>query len=224
MKLGVLFSGGKDSAYAMHIAAKEHEIACLVSIHSDNPESYMFHTPNIELTHLQAESLGLPLIVAKTKGEKEKELVDLKQAIAKAKEVFRIEGIVTGAVKSVYQASRIQKICDELKIECINPLWEKDQVELLEELLENNFEVVIVGVFGYPLDETWLGRKIDSKVIEELSVLQEKYKINPSGEGGEIETFVVNASMFKRPIEIIKASKTYSKNAGVYRIEDAKLQ
>ncbi|MCX6711040.1 MAG: TIGR00289 family protein, partial [Candidatus Woesearchaeota archaeon] len=55
MKLGVLFSGGKDSCYAMHIAAEKNEISCLISIFSKNTESYMFHTANIELVNRQAE-------------------------------------------------------------------------------------------------------------------------------------------------------------------------
>jgi diphthine-ammonia ligase len=74
MKLGVLFSGGKDSCYALFKAGKEHEIVCLITMASDNPDSYMFHTPNIEMTKLQSEALDIPLISGRTKGEKEEEL------------------------------------------------------------------------------------------------------------------------------------------------------
>lgn len=133
MKLGVLFSGGKDSTFAAWLAKKNgYEIACLISIISENKESYMFHTPSVSKTEKQAEAMEIPIIIRKTKGEKEKELNDLKKAIKKAKEKFKIEGIVTGAVESVYQASRIQKICNELNLECFNPLWQMDQIELLE--------------------------------------------------------------------------------------------
>ena len=76
-KLGILFSGGKDSMYAAWLAKKEgYEISCLISIVSENEESYMFHTPSIRRVEEQAKSMGIPLIVIKTKGKKEKELIE----------------------------------------------------------------------------------------------------------------------------------------------------
>ena len=163
MKLAALFSGGKDSTLAMYKAMKEHEVVCLVSILSENKESYMFHTPNIELTKLQAEAMNIPIIIKSTPGKKEEELEELKQAIKQAKEEYQLDGIITGAVASEYQASRIQKICDELNLKCINPLWGMDQIKLLEEVLQNNFEVIISGVFAYPLTEEWLGKTINKE-------------------------------------------------------------
>ena len=61
MRLGVLFSGGKDSTLALHLAAEKEEVTCLITVVSKNKESYMFHTPNIDVTALQAEALALPL-------------------------------------------------------------------------------------------------------------------------------------------------------------------
>ena len=223
MKIGVLLSSGKDSVLAMHKAAETHEISCLITIISENKESYMFHTPNINMAEVQSKCLGIPLLVANTKGEKEKELADLKKAISDAVKKYGIQGIVSGAVASTYQASRIQKICDELGIKCINPLWQIDQIKLLKELVSKKFDVLIVGVFAYPLNEKWLGRKIDSKSIADLKILYEKYKINPAGEGGEIETLVLDAPMFKKKIEITKSSKEYSNNAGILKIKSYRL-
>ena len=203
MKLGVLFSGGKDSTYAAYLAKQEeHELGCLISIWSENKESFMFHTPAIEITKKQAELMRVPLLIQKTKGNKEEELNDLEKAIKLAVKRYKIEGIVTGAVESVYQSSRIQKICNALGIECFNPLWQKDQIELLEELVKNKFEIIISGVFAYPLDKGWVGRKIDSTFIKEINVLQEKYKINPAGEGGEFESLVINCPLFSRGLEV----------------------
>src|SRR3989344_2330435 len=121
MKLGVLFTGGKDSCLALH--KKRNEVVCLITMISENPDSYMFHTSNIEITKLQAKAMNLPIIIGKTFGEKEKELIDLKELIKKAIKEYKIEGIVTGALFSEYQSSRIENICKELKIKCINPLW-----------------------------------------------------------------------------------------------------
>lgn len=214
MKVGVLFSGGKDSTYAAYLARQEgHEISCLITIESKNKESFMFHTPSIEQAKKQAEVMEIPLIIVKTKGEKEKELEDLEKAIYDAKKKYQIEGIVTGAVGSVYQSARIQKICNKLGLECFNPLWQKNQIELLEELIKNKFEIIIIGVAAYPLDEKWLGRKIDKKFIIEMKKLQEKYKINPAGEGGETESFVLNCPMFKKGLEVKRYKDFGEKNS-----------
>jgi diphthine-ammonia ligase len=223
MRLGVLFSGGKDSTLALHIAAEKEEISCLITVVSKNPESYMFHTPNINMTALQAEVLGLPLVSVVTEGQKEAELADLEKAIAEAKSKFKIDGVVTGAVESVYQSSRVQRICNRLDVWCFNPLWKRDQKALLETLVQKEFTVIISGVFAYPLDEKWLGKQIDTPVIARLVKLQEQYGISPSGEGGEIETTVLDAPMFKNRIEILDSAVEAKGNSGVFIIKQARL-
>ena len=224
MKLAVLFSGGKDSCYAIYKASKEHEITCLLSVISKNPESYMFHTPNIELTKLQAKAMEIPLITKTTEGEKELELNDLKLLIQTAVAKYNIEGVVTGALASVYQATRVQKICAQLGLWCFNPIWQMDQVELLNELKKNKFQTVIVGVFAYPIDDSYLGKRITRNMIDKLIELSKKYKINPAGEGGELETFVTNAPMFNKKIKIKKSEIEYENNAGILLIKEAELK
>jgi ABC transporter with metal-binding/Fe-S-binding domain ATP-binding protein len=220
MKLAVLFSGGKDSTFAAYLARENgHEISCLIVILSENPESYMFHTPSILKVKKQAESANIPLIIQETRGEKEVELKDLVAAIQKAKDTYGINGIITGAVESAYQASRIQKICNDLDLDCFNPLWQKDQFELLKDLMRNNFEIIITGVYAFPLDETWLGRTIDKTFLDDVTTLNDIYKINPAGEGGEFETFVLNCPLFTRALEICE-KKIYGKqNSWTMEIE-----
>jgi len=225
MKLGVLYSGGKDSTLALIKAQKHHEIACLISIVSQNKESYMFHTPNIDITLLQSQAMGIPLIRVVTKGEKEKELEDLKKAILEAISRYKIEGIITGAVRSTYQASRVQKICHELKIWCFNPLWLKNQVELLYEIVENEIKAIISGVFAEPLDKSFLGAVIDKKMVEKLAKIESTHRINPAGEGGEIETTVLDAPVFKKKITITKNEIKWNGNYnGTFEIIDAKME
>lgn len=203
MKLGVLFSGGKDSHLAAWIAKKEgHELTCLITLESKNKESYMFHTPSISSTKVQAEAMGIPLLKVLTRGEKEEELNDLTKAIKKAKSDYAIKGIVTGAVESVYQSSRIQKICLELGLICFNPLWQRNPEELLKELIEEGFEAIVVGVFAYPLEKNFLGKKIDEVFILEMKRLNKKYGIHIAGEGGEYESFVLFGPLYRKRLEV----------------------
>ncbi|MDO8623646.1 MAG: diphthine--ammonia ligase [archaeon] len=224
MKLGVLFSGGKDSCYSAYLEKKAgHELACLISIFSENKESFMFHTPSIEKVKKQSEVMQIPLLIEKTKGKKEEELKDLEKAIKKAKEKYKIEGIVTGAIRSVYQAERIQKICDKLNLKCINPLWQKEEIGYLEELIKNKFEIVIVGIGAEGFDESWLGKKINKDTLNELKDIKEKFGINVSFEGGEAETFVLWCPLFKKRLKIIKCKKImdgrYSGRLDIQEIE-----
>ena len=203
MGLGVLFSGGKDSCFAAYLAKKNgYEIDCLISVMSKNKESFMFHTPSVNNVKKQAESMGIPLVFITTNGEKEKELKDLEKVIKKSIKKYGINGVVTGAVESVYQSSRVQKICNKLGIECFNPLWQKNQIGLLEDLIKNKFKIILVGVAAYPLGRGWLGREIDKKFIEEVKELNKKYRINEAGEGGEFESFVLNCPLFKKGLKI----------------------
>jgi ABC transporter with metal-binding/Fe-S-binding domain ATP-binding protein len=223
MRLGVLFSGGKDSTFALHKAQEKEEVVCLITVVSKNKESYMFHTPNIDVTALQAEALSLPLVSMVTEGKKEEELADLEKAIALAVSEYKIEGVVTGAVESVYQSQRIQRICNLLNVWCFNPLWKHDQKALLEELVEKHFKVTISGVFAYPLDEKWLGKEIDAQMIAKLVELQRQVGLSISGEGGEIETTVLDAPLFRKRIEVLDFEVDFRGYSGVFRIKQARL-
>ena len=205
MKVGILFSGGKDSTYAAYLAKKlGYDLSCLITIYSKNKGSYMFHTPSIKKTEEQAKLMKIPIITWETEGKKEEELKDLEKAIRIAIKEHKIEGIVTGAIQSVYQSVRIQKICNRLNIECFNPLWQRNENEYLRELINENFKIIITGVFAYPLNEKWLGREIDDKFVDEIENLNKKYKISIIGEGGEFETLVVNCPLFKKSLGIKK--------------------
>jgi diphthine-ammonia ligase len=223
MKLGVLFSGGKDSTLALHKAAEKEDVACLITLVSENKESFMFHTPNIDVTALQAEALGLPLIQKVTAGKPEAELKDLEEAITQAVKAYSIEGVVSGAVESVYQSERIQRICNRLGVWCFNPLWQRNQKALLEEIVAKGFKVLVSGVFAYPLDSTWLSKELDAELIGKLLHLEKEFGLSPSGEGGEIETTVLDAPLFKKKIEVLDYEVDAKGNSGVFRIKQARL-
>ncbi len=220
MKVGVLVSGAKDSMYAAYAASKKHELVCLITLIPEKPDSYMFHVPNLHLVPKQAELMGLPLVSITTPGEKEEELIDLKTAIKLAKGKYKIEGVVSGAIESEYQKSRVDRICKELKLESIAPIWHMDAEQYMQKLILEGFEVIIAGVAAEGFDESWLGRKIDRNTIADLK----KLNIHLAGEGGEYETFVLDCPLFKKKIRVVSAEKKIeSEHAGVYEIKEIKL-
>ena len=223
MKLAVLFSGGKDSYLALQYASEDNEISCLLTLQSKNQDSWMFHTPAIEWTKAQAESMAIDHLILETSGVKEQELDDLKNIIKSAMVKHSIEGVVTGALASVYQSTRIQRICNDLKLWCFNPLWQMSQENLLEELLDNNVESIITGVAAEPFDSSWLGREINLECVNDLLELKSSHRINPAGEGGEIESFVINAPLFTKKIKISEYKKHYSNFSGRLEIVEALL-
>ena len=198
MKLACLFSGGKDSTYALYLILKQgHKVSYLVSVFPESPESYMFHYPMIEMTTDQAAAIGIEHIIVRTKGEKEEELDDLKKALKK----LPIDGFFSGAIASNYQKSRLDGIAKELGVASLAPLWHRDQESLLKEQIDAGFEMVITHVAAEGLDKSWVGRRLDYKAFEELKKIRDKYKINISGEGGEFETLVLNCPLFSHPLK-----------------------
>jgi|TARA_B110000495_G_C23041622_1_gene625209 diphthine-ammonia ligase len=224
MKVGVLFSGGKDSYLALQYASEVHEITCLLTLESKKEDSWMFHTPAIEWTKLQAESMQINHLIKETSGVKEEELNDLRDILESAVSKYSISGIVTGAIASVYQSTRIQKICNDLDLWCFNPLWQMPQKDLLQDLLSKNIVSIITGVAAEPFDDSWLGRSIDSKCVDDLMTLELSHRINPAGEGGEIESFVINAPLFNNYINITRSQKHYSNFSGSLEINEAFLE
>jgi len=220
MRVAALVTGGKDSALALYRALKwGYEVRYLVTMLPQREDSWMFHFPNIHLTDLFAETVGFPLVKAVTAGIKEMELEDLKNLLA----TLDIEGVVSGAISSQYQKMRIEKICRELNLKSVTPLWQEDPMTLLEEILNLDFEVVIVGVYAYGFDPSWLGRKIDSTTMSDLIDLNKKYQVSLVGEGGEYETLVLDAPLFKRRIRLVEVEKVWENHSGYLLVKKAAL-
>jgi len=221
MRVAVLATGGKDSVLALYrVMNKGYKVEYLVSMIPLREDSWMFHYPNIHLVDLFAEAVGIPLVKAETSGIKEKEVEDLKRLIQK----LDVEGIVSGAIASNYQKTRIEKICQKSKLKSIMPLWHENPLDILKEILDLKFEVIITGVYAYGFSKKWLGRKIDEDTIEALMELNRQYSVSLVGEGGEYETLVLDAQFFKKRIKIIEAEKIWRNQSGYFQITKAKLE
>jgi ABC transporter with metal-binding/Fe-S-binding domain ATP-binding protein len=198
MKVAALFSGGKDSAYAVHYAQQQgYDVTCLLSVVSKNKESYMYHTLNIERVPEQARAMGLKLYQLETEGVKEEEVGDLKVMLEYLKGEEGIEGVVSGALASEYQKTRVERVCHELGLASISPLWHVEPEAYMRMLIAAGFDARIAGVFADGLDKGWVGKRIDEVTLQKLKRL----RIHLAGEGGEYETTVLDGPGFKERLE-----------------------
>lgn len=220
LKLAALISGGKDSMLALHHAVwSGHEVAYLVVMHPKRRDSWMFHTQNLHMTELISEALGIPLASAETTGIKELELRDLERLLAG----LDVDGVVSGAIASKYQKERIDRLCRKLGLAHIAPLWGREQEALLRELLAYGFSVIFVGVYAYGFNRSWLGRRLDEQALAELLELNKKFAISPVGEGGEYETLVLDAPLYRKKIRIEEVDCLWEDESGTLLIRKATL-
>jgi ABC transporter with metal-binding/Fe-S-binding domain ATP-binding protein len=218
--VAALFSGGKDSTLAARLTEEDgHQVPILVTMRSGNPDSYMFHTVNVDAAGLQAEAWGKQWVQAWTAGEKEKELDDLKATL----EGLPIEGVVSGAIASSYQRDRVERICDELGLTHLSPLWGRGREELLRLVLNKGMKIIFTAVAARGLDESWLGRRLNESALKDLLALSRDYGVDPCGEGGEYESMVLDAPWFSKEIVVSKADKTWDGVSGRYIIMEARL-
>ncbi len=221
MRVAVLGSGGKDSTLALyHTLESKHEVICLASIIPLREDSWMFHYPNIRLVDLFSEAVSIPLVKAESPGIKEEEVEDLKRLI----ERLNVEGVVTGAIASTYQKNRIDMVCEQLGLKSLAPLWHRDPVNILRELLDLNFDTIITGVYAHGFTKEWLGRRIDARVIDALEELNKQFGVSPVGEGGEYETLVLDGPLFKKRIKIIDAETVWKRESGCLLVNKAVLE
>ncbi|WP_254537379.1 diphthine--ammonia ligase [Halomarina litorea] len=209
-----LFSGGKDSSWALYRAMEAgHPVERLVTVHPAG-DSYMYHVPATDLAELAAESIGIELLsvhpedfgaddVPDSGEQGDRELEPLEEALERLAVTWGgIGGVTAGAVESEYQTARIEGMCERLGADLFAPLWQEDPRELGEAMLDAGFEITIIQVAAHGLDESWVGRTLDSEALDELEALNEEYGVHILGEGGEFETLVTDGPHMARPIEL----------------------
>ncbi len=221
MRVAVLFSGGKDSCYAVWVL--QHlgwEVARLVTVKPSASDSMMFHYPSLDWTGLQAQAMGIPHEMIEAG---EDELNDLEKALVATRREYGIVGLATGAIASDYQKSRFDQICDSAGLKSYSPLWHKDPRVVVNDLLQAGFRVIMTGVGAFGLDESWLGRELTRAEWSRLSDLTVRHGIHLTGEGGEYETFVLDAPHFKQEIVIDQSRRVWMGQSGHLVIEKASL-
>ncbi len=220
VRVACLFSGGKDSTYAAYVALQRGwDLGPLITIRPTNPESMMFHVPNLSVTALQAEAVGLERVEEVAQSGEEGELEALRRAFRRS----GADGIVVGAIASDYQHSRVNRIADEVGLRVFAPLWRQDPTALVHDYLAAGLRIVFSSVSADGMDATWLGRPWDEETVRELLELHRTRRIHPCGEGGEFETLVLDAPFFRRRVEVLEATPVWRGHDGVWRVERAHL-
>lgn len=221
MRVAALFSGGKDSAYAVHVA--EHwgwDVGPLVTVRPGHAEdSLMFHWPNVGLTPLLAEAMGQEHVLVEGSGRPEEELDELGAAL----KPLGVDGIVSGAVASEYQRTRLERMGHRIGLKTWTPLWHKDPVELLRSQRASGIRSIVAGCFAEGLTEAWLGRELDEAAIADLQALQRARGVHPGGEGGEYESLALAGPGWRHRVEVVRARKEWRRDRGVLRVEEARL-
>ena len=225
MKLACLFSGGKDSTYAIHLAQNQgHDVVCLLSIFPKSEESHLLHHPNLIWTKLQSESMNIPQLTASSNSDDTAdELIAMENLLQNAKDQFQIDGLVHGGIKSKFQKEKFETLCLKLNLVSVAPLWETEPKKYMNDLLDSDFNFIMISVSSDGLDEQWLGKIILKSDIEILNNLSNKFGFNLNFEGGESETFVLDCPLFSNPIKINKFVKDWDGYRGRFEIVDAEL-
>jgi len=225
MKLASLFSGGKDSTYSIFLAKKQgHEIKCLLSVFPKSDESHLLHHPNLQWTNLQSQSMQIPQLTIKSElDETDNEINSLEKILIQAIDEYQIEGLVHGGIQSQFQKEKFENLCNKLNLKSIAPLWNRNPLEYMNELISSNFVFIITSVSSDGLDDSWLGKIITKNDIDTLYTLSQKFGFNLNFEGGEAETFVVDCSLFSHAIKIIQGKKIWDGYRGRFEIVDARL-
>jgi diphthine-ammonia ligase len=215
VRVAALFSGGKDSTYALYVAQQRGwDVSDLVTIVPREDDSLLYHVPNIGLAPLLSECLGIRLISHEAGYGEDKELEALREALGG----LRVDGLIVGTIASDYQRSRVDALCHEIGMRCYAPLWRQSQASLLADYLTAGFRILITGVAAEGLDASWLGREIDDKARLELLELNTRYGLSPCGEGGEYETLVIDGPNFLKRLHVVEAQTEFKGSSGVYRV------
>jgi diphthine-ammonia ligase len=199
----VLWTGGKDSALALHrIAAQGHRVVGLVTF---VPEGAEFLAHPLEILSAQAAALGLPhrsVAVAEPYDR------SYERALSEIRKDFRADAVITGDIAEVDgYPNWIRERSRPVGLKAWTPLWQEDRLHLLSLLCDLRFQVIFSGVRAAYLGEEWAGRELNRSCLSTLRAVAEEKGMDLCGEQGEYHTLVLDAPLFRGKIEIRDSSR-----------------
>jgi diphthine-ammonia ligase len=190
------WSGGKDSALALHQAIRlGAEPRLLVTMLTEGGERSRSHGLHRDLLTAQADALGLPIAFAATSWDDYE--ATLRGELTAAAE----RGLKTGIFGDIdIQRHRewVERVAGEAGTEARLPLWQRDRAALMGEVLDLGFRAVLVAVRDGFLPPSMLGETIDLETLAQF----ERAGVDLAGENGEFHTCVVGGPIFKRPVAV----------------------
>lgn len=208
MKAISLWSGGKDSCFACYKAKlRGHKIASVFNFVNPNSNGSLSHGLSAEI--IQRQLAAVDILFLQKSMPKERYRQAFMKLINEWKIQKGVEAIVFGDIYLQEHKDWIDKVCNELKVKAILPLWGKDTQELIAEIIGAGFKAIVVSTRADLLGPEWLGRQIDAKFIKEIKLLG---NIDPCGEKGEYHTFVYDGPLFKKPVGFITGKKLLKDN------------
>jgi diphthine-ammonia ligase len=168
-----------------------------------DPSISNFHMIRSDMLDAQSQAIGIPIAKWTTSPDTYEQ--EFKKALLQMK-AKGVGGIVTGDVFDValHEAGWLDRICKEVGLTPVRPLWHRDTQQILEEFINAGFKATLVRVITNLLSMDWLGREINKKFLDDLLKLG---TVDPCGENGEFHTFVTDGPLFKKRIEILESEK-----------------
>jgi len=195
------WSGGKDSCLACYKAMKSgYRAGYLLNFISNQYKRCCFHGIEADLLNLQAELIGIPLIQKEVSPDMEKYETEFKEAVLDIKSKG-IQGMIFGDIYLEEHKQWVERVCKDLDIVPIEPLWGNSPLEIVEEFIDLGFKAIVVSCKADIFGKDFIGKYLDKDILQELKMRN----ICPCGENGEFHTFVTDGPMFKRRIEILES-------------------
>ncbi|KAL1661479.1 hypothetical protein GGF50DRAFT_129469 [Schizophyllum commune] len=226
MKYVALLSGGKDSCYnLLHCAKNGHELVAAASLGpepgKEELDSYMYQTVGQDAIEYVAQCLDVPLYrrvisgtsleqgseygsraASSSSGVKGDETEDLYELLLDVKRHHPdVQGVSAGAILSNYQRVRVEHVCRRLGLTALCYLWQREQAELLSEMVDAGLEAILIKVAGIGLTTKHLGKTL-ADMQPTLVKLNTLYGSHICGEGGEYETLTLDCPLFKKRINL----------------------
>ncbi|MDG6224735.1 MAG: diphthine--ammonia ligase [Candidatus Thermoplasmatota archaeon] len=222
MKVCCLFSGGKDSAYALHrILLSGMEVPVLLVVKPSDRDSYLYHSPGIEISNLYQGMTGIPTEIVEAPEEGESE--HLTSVLKDLKARYGLDAICSGALLSDFQRMKFSACAMDAGLISYTPLWRKDGARYMRELLEQGFSYMLLSYSSAGFKPSDLGMPVDNSMLERFMSISKRWGPHPAFEGGEAETLILSAPLFPKRLEVKGQVEVEGEYNARFVIEEAKL-